>query len=625
MKIRLYGDQVDLIDAVKELIRDREICISDDGFPVEVEMGAGHLKVECMETNARIRFERKHLFFRALGLFIEHFMHSKSFILEETAQFKSVGTLFDLSRNAVFQVESVKRMLRHMAWMGMDRLLLYMEDTFEIPEMPYFGYFRGRYTFEELKEIDDYAHAFGMEVVPVIQTLGHLKQALKWNVDPAISDNEDILMVDDPGTYEMIDRMIRAATSPLRSRRIHLGMDEADQVGLGRYLKKNGYKDRFKLMTGHLSKVIEIAHSYDLEPMIWSDMYFKAASKEGGYYERDTVLPEEVRSEMPAGVDFVYWDYYSEDEDHYRSMIRKHDGLGQRSVFAGGIWTFVGVNVNYDKTFATSSAALSACKLEKVDEIFATVWGDDGAETNYFTALPGMQLYAEHAYAQEVDPDRMKDRFRICTGASWDAFMNLSLIDHIPGVRQPNLIPANPSKALLWQDLLTGLFDPCVKELHVAAHYAKVMLQMEKHAEENASWSFLFATAARLCEVLEVKADIGLKMKTSYENGRKEQLAQLAYNVLPRLYDSVDALRLAHSAQWMATYKPFGWEVLDVRYGGLLARIRSASSRIDDYVKGVIDRLEEFEVERLPFDPHSAEAYRFGCLNAYARIFSASS
>jgi len=625
LNIRLNGEQVNLIAAVKELIRDREIYIADDGFPIEVEMRPGHLKVVCEETSARISFERKHHFFRAFGLFIEHFTHSKSFIQEEIAQFKSVGTMFDLSRNAVFRVESVKQMLRHMAWMGMDRLLLYMEDTFEIPEMPYFGYFRGRYTFEELKEIDDYAYLFGIEVVPVIQTLGHLQKALKWNVDPALADTEDIVMVDYPGTYEMIDRMIRAATLPLRSRRIHLGMDEAEQVGLGHYLKKNGYKDRFKLMTRHLQKVIDIAFSYGLEPMIWSDMYFKAASKEGGYYERETVLPEEVRSEMPAGVDFVYWDYYSEDEDHYQSMIRKHDGLGQHSVFAGGIWTFVGVNVNYDKTFATSNAALSACKSEKVDEVFATVWGDDGAETNYFTALPGMQLYAEHAYADKVDPDRVKERFRICTGAAWDAFMSLSLIDQIPGVQKPNLIPSNPSKALLWQDLLTGLFDPYVEGLNTAEHYGKVRLQLEENAAQNASWSFLFATAARLCEVLELKADIGLKLQTSYDNGHKEELAQLADSVFPRLYDRVDALRLAHSAQWMVTYKPFGWEVIDARYGGLLVRIRSAASRIDDYVKGAIDRLEEFEVERLPFDPNSAEAYRFGCLNSYARIFSASS
>ena len=30
--------------------------------------------------------------------------------------------------------------------MGLNSLMLYMEDTYEIPEYPYFGHLRGRYS-----------------------------------------------------------------------------------------------------------------------------------------------------------------------------------------------------------------------------------------------------------------------------------------------------------------------------------------------------------------------------------------------------------------------------------------------------------------------------------------------
>jgi len=42
--------------------------------------------------------------------------------------------------------------------MSYDSLMLYTEDTFELPGYPYFGHMRGRFSKEELKEIDDYAY-----------------------------------------------------------------------------------------------------------------------------------------------------------------------------------------------------------------------------------------------------------------------------------------------------------------------------------------------------------------------------------------------------------------------------------------------------------------------------------
>lgn len=64
--------------------------------------------------------------------------------------------------------------------MGMNVLMLYTEDTYEVPGEPYFGSYRGRYTKAEIQEMDAYASMFGIELVPCIQTLAHLHNALKW-------------------------------------------------------------------------------------------------------------------------------------------------------------------------------------------------------------------------------------------------------------------------------------------------------------------------------------------------------------------------------------------------------------------------------------------------------------
>ena len=61
---------------------------------------------------------------------------------------------------------------------------------------------------------------------------------------------------------------------------------------------------------------------------------------------------------------------------------------------------------------------------------------------------------------------------------------------------------------------------------------------------------------------------------------------------------------------WHKTYKPFGFECLDLRYGGLLARIETAEDRISAYLERNITKLEELEEVRLPNKVRRSFAHR---------------
>ena len=68
---------------------------------------------------------------------------------------KRLGTMIDFSRNGVMTVDALKKWIDLTGDMGYNTVLLYMEDTYEVNENPYFGYARGRYTKDEMKEIAD--------------------------------------------------------------------------------------------------------------------------------------------------------------------------------------------------------------------------------------------------------------------------------------------------------------------------------------------------------------------------------------------------------------------------------------------------------------------------------------
>jgi len=70
-----------------------------------------------------------------------------------------------------------------------------------------------------------------IEVIPCIQTLGHLGQMLQWPQYAHLRDNSEVLLAEYEPTYEFLDKLISAATAPFRSKRIHLGMDEVKFFG----------------------------------------------------------------------------------------------------------------------------------------------------------------------------------------------------------------------------------------------------------------------------------------------------------------------------------------------------------------------------------------------------------
>ncbi|BBH21708.1 N-acetyl-beta-D-glucosaminidase [Paenibacillus baekrokdamisoli] len=574
------------------------------GLPITLERTENpELIVTFKGAGARIVYRDSNHLFRAIGLVVESIRSDRLTEIREEPQFDTIGIMLDCSRNAVPTIESVKELLRYMALMGMNTLMLYTEDTYTVEEEPYFGYMRGRYTIGELQECDAYAAELGIEMIPCIQTLAHLESFLKWQAAANLRDSHDVLLVGQDQTYQLIDRMVDSVSRTFRSRRIHIGMDEAQGLGRGRALDLYGYKNRFELMNEHLSKVKEITANYGLQPLIWSDMYFRIGSETHDYYDLEAVIDDAHANRIPQGTQLVYWDYYHYEQEFYEAMIRRHQELGSVPVFAGGIWTWLGMCTHYTRTLKCSNAALQACKQEGVREVFVTAWGDNGAENNIWSMLPGMQLYAEHAYAKVMDEQKLQQRTSFCTGIPYEHFMNLELLDHIPGLlTEQHGDFSNPSKYLLWQDVLLGLFDKHIENVDLAGHYGRLAELYREQADARDTANHLFGFLACLGDVLKLKADLGLRLRNAYVGGDHSLLEHIAGGVLPELLLKVEALRISHREQWMRTNKPQGWEILDIRYGGLSARLKSAQDRITDYLAGIIERIEELEERRLYFD-----------------------
>ncbi len=602
MKLFFEGDIRELEKGLSILAEDFHYEINAEGLKVRVEQQNGSgIYVSLNEKGAYIRYSMKIHFFRALGLLLEALGKGGSFEIAEEPQFTANGVMFDVSQgNGVMRVETVKDFLKKMAGMGLNLLMLYAEDSYEVKEEPYFGYMRGKYSCEELRECDEFADALGIEMIPCIQTLAHLVNVLRWPVYNDLKEDDATLLVGEEKVYAFIEHLITSASAPFKSKRIHIGMDEAWHLGLGEYLRRNGLRRKFDIMNEHLTRVMEIVRKHDLQPMIWSDMYFRAASKSGDYYDTAASIPREVIDAVPKDVRLVYWDYYHDEEEFYIDYFKRHRQFGTEPVFAGGVWSWTGFCMNWGLTFRTTNPALSACKREGVKEVFVTIWGN-GTEGNVYSNLLGIQLFAEHGYARELDMDKFKRRFAFCTGCNYDDFVSIRHLDEVQGTEEDNKGNCNPCKYLMWQDILTGLFDKNIEGLPLDDHYGKLADTFRIAAERNGKYSFLFEYLAKVSHVLAIKSEIGLKITEMYLKNDRESLKKTAEIELPELRRRVRELRNCHKRLWFSINKALGWDVTDMRYGILSARIETAMEEINDYLDGRLARLEELEEKRLSF------------------------
>ena len=452
---------------------------------------------------------------------------------------------------------------------------------------------RGRYSKAEMKEIDSFAAALGITVIPCIQTLAHLNATFRWKQIPV--DCDDILLTDDERTYELIDHMFATLSECFASRKIHIGMDEAHMLGRGKHLDRHGYETVNVIMKRHLERICKIAEKYGYELMIWSDMFFRPWNN-GTYTVPKCEMPQEVVESLPKSVIPVYWDYYQSQESVYCGMIENHKQLSDKTWFAGGAWCWYGM-IPYNRfTLESMIPAINACKKHKIKDVIFTMWGDDGAECSHFSQLPSLFYLAEYAKGN-TDEAKIKEKFKRFCGIDFDEFMG---IDCPNDVIEYEGKPRNPSKYMLYSDCFNDFLDYAV-QAGAGVKYKAYAEKLHATAKKSRRYGYVFDTAAKLCDVLEIKYELGLKTRTAYEAGDKAELKRLAENEYVQVSKRISVFAKAFEKQWMADNKPHGFDVQEMRLGALLYRLDSCRRRILNYVNGQIDRIEELEEELLPF------------------------
>lgn len=577
------------INEIKERIF-KQVKFTFDG-EINVEEFDG-VKVYYEDGTAVLGYTTKSQLARCFFLLALEISSGKEKInIEQKPCFKDLGVM--LSMQTPLKVDFVINYMTCMAALGYTYIWLYMETSYEVKEYPFFGYMKGRYTAEDLKKIDEEGEKLGIEVIPCIQTFGHLSDYLRWPAAGTVKENAECLLPDCEETYKFIEALVRTVSGIFKTRKIHIGFDETRGMGLGRYLINHDYPDRTELFCSHLVRVKEICFKYGLKPAMWSDMPFRLGGDgHSDEYDEKSVIPPIV-SEATAGVDMVFWDYYNSTYEPYDKTLKRHLELFPDSevVFAGGVWVLDNHIMNMPHTLNATIPAMQACIDNGIQNVNATIWGN-ASNTNLDQSIHGLAAFSEFCYlGRDCTRDDIYKVMEYLTKMSRE-FIEAISVFHLGYKNSLKL-----GSRLIWTDVLYEKM-----RFNLNYKWAKKMLSeaLPTIKEADVSVDPIFKEyCIKLFEAAIIKCDVLGGLRSAYKHGDKEFVRKVCENYIPELIPLYERIGDIKAHLWMRSTTPFGVESIQIQYAGMISRLKFAIERLTQYLNGEISVVEELEQEIL--------------------------
>ena len=360
-------------------------------------------------------------------------------------------------------------------------------------------------------------------------------------------------------------------------------------MGRGQYFDNYGYKDRTQLLNEHLNKVLSIAKKYNFKCEMWSDMFFNNTLYSSS--ETKTSFTNKIDKDLKL----IYWDYEKRDIDIFDKNLEVHKKITNNIGVAGGAWKWLGFAPNNYYSIPALENLLKSSLKNNVSEFTLTSWGDNGGEASIFSILPTL-CYASN-FNFYGDKAKESHLFKTIIKIDFEKFMYIDLPNYSTNDRY-----TNPKNAFGWiyfyNDLLLGFYDSCVsKEQKGIYELAKEKI---KDTGFTGDFKYLFDNIYNLCDVLSKKVNMGIDIRAAYKNNDYKKLSKLKDD-LKLLLLSVNKFYKSFYKQWHLESKGNGFDVEDLRIGGLIKRIKTTIKLIDDYLKKRISKIDELEEEILDF------------------------
>ncbi|MGH9727813.1 MAG: family 20 glycosylhydrolase [Candidatus Acidiferrales bacterium] len=223
------------------------------------------------------------------------------------------GVSIDISRGPIPTLKFMEDQIRVLAGFKLNMYALYMEDVFTVPGNEIFAP-PDALTPDEISELVSYAQKYYVTVVPELETYGHLHNVLRYDIYSQLAEvpHGSVLTPTQPGSYDLLEKMIAAMAPIFKGPFFHIGADETFELGQGQTKELIAEKGLGQVYLDHIAKLDAMLKPYHKQTMFWADIAEKFPQ----------LLPT-----LPKDIIAVVWTYGNKDSYDARLQPFRAAGL----------------------------------------------------------------------------------------------------------------------------------------------------------------------------------------------------------------------------------------------------------------------------------------------------------
>lgn len=306
--------------------------------------------------------------------------------IEDFPTFKYRGFMLDVTRGSIPTMKTLMELVDKLSYLKMNQLQLYIEHSFAFHGQSEIWTGQDAITAEEILTLDEYCKKKCVELIPCMQTFGHLYHALTSESYRSLCELEGhetkfswcdrmhhhTLNVSDPNSFKFVKGMLDEFLPLFSSNKFNIGCDETFDLGKGKssnLVKQIGVE---KLYYDFFMQVYRYVHQQGKQVMLWGDMLLKYPS---------------LLKDIPREAMILNWDYSSSPTADSVKILSQ---ANLKQYVCPGVQAWNTLVPNFKVLKQNISNMIVYGMKYKAEGVLTTSWGDYGNINLLSASYPGI-------------------------------------------------------------------------------------------------------------------------------------------------------------------------------------------------------------------------------------------
>lgn len=323
--------------------------------------------------------------------------------IEDWPDFPARGVMLDISRDKVYQLETLYELIDRLSSWKINQLQLYTEHTFAYQKHPDVWQHASPMTAEEIRQLDAYCKDRFIELVPNQNSFGHMERWLKHEKYAHLAETLDEYTTQwgelkqgpyglspvEPGSLALLASLYDELLPNFPSSNFNVGCDETIDLGKGRSKSACERLGDGQVYLDFLLKIYQLVSQRGKRMQFWGDIILKHP---------------DCLDQMPRDVIGLIWGY--EANHPFEQQAAKFAASGLQFYVCPGNSVWNSLAGRTDNTLGNlHNAAIQGLKYGAIGYLI-TDWGDNGHWQSWPISFLGLVVGAGLSWcvAENMNP-----------------------------------------------------------------------------------------------------------------------------------------------------------------------------------------------------------------------------